>query len=252
MIKPSSGGVQLFGKAVGSKFKDWNDIGYLVERPYSYPNLSVTENLKVYYHLRQLKNPMLIPMIIDKLKLTPYANIKSKQLSLGNQQRLGLAKALMHRPKLLILDEPINGLDPEGIVEVRDLLKELVHKNSAVLLSSHILGEISKIANRIGIIDKGKLINELTSGELTKRLIKIVLVRTNDNKSAMKYLEDASYDAIINDNNEIEIRDETAISHPEYIARLIVEHGLLLQQLYLYTEDLEKFFLRTTKKLSHA
>ena len=162
MIKPDTGNVNLFGKTLTASFNQWNDIGYLVETPYSYPNLSVAENLKVYYQLRQLSNPKIIPDIITKLKLSPYAHTQAKHLSLGNQQRLGLAKALMHEPKLLILDEPINGLDPEGIVEVRNLLREFAHKGSTIFLSSHILGEISKIANRIAIIHKGKLIQEVT------------------------------------------------------------------------------------------
>ena len=247
MIKPISGEVYLFGKAVGAKFNGWNDIGYLVETPHSYPNLSVAENLKVYYHLRQLKNSTLISGIINRLKLRRYANIKSKHLSLGNQQRLGLAKALMHQPKLLILDEPINGLDPEGIVEVRELLKEFVHHGSTVFLSSHILGEISKIASRIGIIDQGRLIKELTVEELNHRLLKVVLIKTNDNERAIMHLKNANYNAVLAEDNEIEVKDEKAISNPELIAKLIVEHGLSLQQLYVYTEDLEKFFLRTIR-----
>ncbi len=167
MIKPDKGYLALFGKTLAANFDQWNDIGYLVETPYSYPNLTVAENLKVYYHLRQLSKPKLIADSITKLKLTQYAHTKAKHLSLGNQQRLGLAKALMHEPKLLILDEPINGLDPEGIVEVRNLLKELAHKGTTILLSSHILSEISKIANRIAIIHNGRLIQELTTKELT-------------------------------------------------------------------------------------
>jgi ABC-2 type transport system ATP-binding protein len=139
-------------KKLTPQFDLWNEIGYLVETPYAYPNLTVEENLKVYYTLRMLNSPALIETIIEKLKLTKYKNIKAGVLSLGNQQRLGLAKALLHQPKLLILDEPINGLDPEGIVEVRELLKELASSGSTIFLSSHILGEISKAANRIGII----------------------------------------------------------------------------------------------------
>lgn len=114
MIRPDRGEVRLFGQTLDSSFKAWNDIGYLVETPYSYPNLSVLENLKVYYHLRQLHDPGLITRIMDRLKLGVYRDRKAAHLSLGNQQRLGLAKALMHEPKLLILDEPINGLDPRG------------------------------------------------------------------------------------------------------------------------------------------
>ncbi len=247
MIKPNSGSIQLFGKTLTSRFDSWNDIGYLVETPYSYPNLSVAENLKVCYQLRQLRQPKLVEEMMDKLKLTKYKDKQAKVLSLGNQQRLGLAKALIHQPKLLILDEPINGLDPEGIVEVRELLQELSDKGSTIFLSSHILGEISKVANRIAIIHNGKLIKELTTAELTSQLVKKVIVRTLDNTNALEQLLHANYNAKINGANELEIYDNDALSHPEKIAQLLVEKGIPLQKLDVYQEDLEHFFLRVIK-----
>jgi len=247
MIKPDKGHITLFDKPLRPQFDQWNDIGYLVETPYSYPNLSVTENLRVYYKLRQLSNPKLIDDIIEKLKLTAYKDKKAKVLSLGNQQRLGLAKALMHKPKLLILDEPINGLDPEGIVEVRELLKDLAGNGSTIFLSSHILGEISKVAKRIGIIHKGKLINELTTKELTGQLIKKILVKTSDNTKAVQRLLASNYKAVLTENDEIEITNSEAIEFPENISRLLVEENLPPKQVYLFTEDLEMYFLRTIK-----
>lgn len=247
MIKPDSGSVSLFGKTVNSGFDQWNDVGYLVETPYSYPNLSVIDNLRVYYQLRQLNNPDVIHDIIDKLKLNQYAHTKARYLSLGNQQRLGLAKALMHKPKLLILDEPINGLDPEGIVEVRDLMTDLARNGSTVFLSSHILGEISKVATRLAIIHHGKLINELTMAELTHGLEKKVLVKTADNEAAIIHLIDSNYQAVLNERCEIEVTDTFAISNPEHISKLLVEKGLPPKQVYLFTEDLEMYFLRTIK-----
>lgn len=246
MIKPDSGNVSLFGKQLTPHFNQWNDIGYMVETPYCYPNLSVIENLKIYYKLRQLTKPSLIPDIIDKLKLTKYTNEKAKVLSLGNQQRLGLAKALMHKPRLLILDEPINGLDPEGIVEVRELLKDLAGSGSTVFLSSHILGEISKVANRIGIIHEGKLVKELNTAGLIEELNKKLLVNTSDNKVALQVLISCNYSAdLIND--EIEITDKEAITYPEKISKLLVEHKLPPRKVYLFTEDLEMYFLRTIR-----
>jgi ABC-2 type transport system ATP-binding protein len=225
MIKPDNGNVNLFGKQVTSQFDQWNDIGYLVETPYSYPNLSVTENLK----------------------LTIYKDKKAKVLSLGNQQRLGLAKALMHHPKLLILDEPINGLDPEGIVEVRELLKDLARNGSTVFLSSHILGEISKVANRIGIIHEGKLVKELTTKELTDQLIKKIIVKTSDSTKALQELLNSNYNAVLTDNDEIEVTNSEAIANPENISKLLVEKYLPPKQVYLFTEDLEMYFLRTIR-----
>ncbi len=247
MIKPDQGSVMLFGKQLSPRFKQWNDIGYLVETPYAYPNLSVVENLKVYYNLRQLNDPHVIDDIIEKLKLTNHKDKKAKVLSLGNQQRLGLAKALMHQPKLLILDEPINGLDPEGIVEVRELLKDLATQGSTIFLSSHILGEINKLAHRIGIIHQGKLIKELTTPELNKQLIKKIIVDTPDNKTALHYLTAHQYQAVLNHNHEIEILNDEALAHPENISTLLVEKNCPPKQVYLFTEDLEMYFLRTIR-----
>jgi len=247
MIKPTSGDVYLFDKKLKITFDQWNDVGYLVETPHAYPNLSVAENLGVYYHLRHLTDRSLLPAIIDTLKLTPYKDVKAKYLSLGNQQRLGLAKALMHQPKLLILDEPINGLDPEGIVELRTLIKRLAASGVTVFLSSHILGEISRVANRIGIIHQGKLIKELTTEELTDQLVKCIIIKTNDNKSAMQQLADADHHPILNKNNEIEISNARAITNPEEITKLLVEKGIPPKQVFLFQEDLEMYFLRTIK-----
>ncbi|MDR0430288.1 MAG: ABC transporter ATP-binding protein [Tannerellaceae bacterium] len=243
MIKPTGGMVKIFGNKPDTNNGLWNNIGYMVEKPSAYPNLSVIENLAVYFELRQLKNKKLIGDIIEKLNLGNYADTKAKYLSLGNGQRLGLAKALMHSPKLLILDEPINGLDPEGIVEVRKLLKELSLKGTTIFLSSHILGEISKLANRIAIIHRGKLIKELSAGELDGKLIKKLLIKTNENERALQYLNQKNYNAAIV-NNEIETTDIRAIEKPEEISKLLVEKGLPAKQVYLFTEDLEHYFLR--------
>lgn len=247
MIKPNNGTVMLFDKELTSKFNQWNDIGYMVETPSAYPNLSVRENLMVYYKLRQLNNPLEIDFIIEKLKLSKYKDTKAKVLSMGNQQRLGLAKALMHRPKLLILDEPINGLDPEGIVEVRNLLKELSKNGSTIFLSSHILGEVAKVANRIGIVHEGKLIKELTSNELNDQLIKKVLVQTSDNARAIELLKSMNHKVALSEDDDIEILDGKAIKQPENISKFLVEQGLPPRQVRLFTEDLEMFFLRTIR-----
>jgi ABC-2 type transport system ATP-binding protein len=241
MIKPTSGMIKIFGNKPDKGL--WNNIGYMVETPYAYPDLSVIENLAVYFELRQLEKKKIIEDIIEKLTLANYVNTKAKNLSLGNMQRLGLAKALMHSPKLLILDEPVNGLDPEGIVEVRELLKELSRNGTTIFLSSHILGEISKLANRIAIIHKGKLIKELSVDELNGKLTKKLLVKTNGNERAAQYLNNERYNAVIA-NEEIEITDIRAIEKPEEISKLLVEKGLPAKQVYLFTEDLEHYFLR--------
>jgi ABC-2 type transport system ATP-binding protein len=245
MISSDSGAISLFGQKAKQASQIWNDIGYLVETPYSYPNLTVKENLEVFYQLRGLKDKKQIDTIIGVLQLGPYQNRKAKFLSMGNNQRLGLAKALLHNPKLLILDEPINGLDPAGIVGIREYLKELVKNNATTLfLSSHILSEISKIATRIGIVYNGKLIKEINTSELEQQIIKKLCMTTSDNPGALKLLSDKNYNVSINGSGMIETTDFKAIKEPEIISTLLVNSGFPPKMIHVTEEDLEAYFLR--------
>jgi len=244
MIKPDSGSISLFGQNAKQASDIWNDIGYLVETPYSYPNLTVSENLEVFYQLRGLKDRKQIDKIISVLQLDQYKNKKAKFLSLGNSQRLGLAKALIHNPKLLILDEPINGLYPAGIVEVREFLKDLVKNHSTtIFLSSHILSEISKVATRIGIVHNGKLIKEINTNELEHQIIKRLCVNTNENEKALQILKDNGFNVSINGNGIIESTEISAIQQPETISTLLVNYGLPPKMISVFEEDLEAYFL---------
>jgi ABC-2 type transport system ATP-binding protein len=245
MIKPDSGTISLFGQDAKQASRIWNDVGYLVETPYSYPNLTVKENLEVCYQLRGLKDKKQIDKIISVLQLGQYENKKSKFLSLGNGQRLGLAKALLHNPKLLILDEPINGLDPAGIVEIREFLKDLVkNHNTTIFLSSHILSEISKVASRIGIVHNGKLIREINTNELENQIIKKLCVNTSDNQKAIRILKGKDFTVTIDEFDVIESLDNKAITEPETISTLLVNSGLPPKMLNVIEEDLETYFLR--------
>lgn len=153
MVKPTCGEAFVLGKRItpGSE-KPWAAVGYLVETATCYPELTVRENLEAVRRLRPGTESRDVKRIIDLLGLSACADRRAGTLSLGNGQRLGLAKALLHNPRLLILDEPANGLDPAGIVEIRELLLELVREEGiTVFMSSHILGEVSRLAHRIGI-----------------------------------------------------------------------------------------------------
>lgn len=248
LIQPDSGTCRLFEKTPRQANKIWNDVGYLIETPYSYPNLSVEENLEVVCKLRGLRNKSAINEIISRLKLHQYRNKQEKHLSLGNKQRLGLAKALIHKPRLLILDEPINGLDPAGIVEVRELLTELAeNQNTTIFLSSHILSEIARLTTRIGVIHNGALIRELKSQELDKQIIKKLCIATNNNEKAAKLLQKKGFETVIN-KELIELLNKDAINQPETIATLLVEHQVPPKQLYVFEEDLEHYFLRIIKE----
>lgn len=226
LIKPDSGRCKLFDNEPKQATEIWNNVGYLIETPCSYPNLSVIENLEVIFKLRGLTDKYLIDEIIERLKLTQYRNRKEKNLSLGNKQRLGLAKALIHKPKLLILDEPINGLDPAGIVEIRELLKELSEKhNTTIFLSSHILSEIAKLTTRIGVIHNGALIKEIKSSELHEQVIKKMCITTNNNEKAAKILSENGFQCTTI-NHVMELTSKEAINSPEVIATILVQHQI--------------------------
>ena len=247
MINPKTnqGTVKLFGKDIRKNFALWNDVGYMVESTDSYPNLSVRENLEVFFNLRKLIDKNLIDNVIDRLKLKDYHNAKAKHLSLGNLQRLGLAKVLMHRPRLLLLDEPMSGLDPAGIIEIREMLKELSRNGTTIFISSHILGELSKLVTKIGIIHKGRLIKELKSEELKDQVIKKLIIETGNNSKALEFLKSKNISSNTNQKNMIEIYDPSVINKPETICEWLVTAGLTPRTLSVFEEDLESFFIRT-------
>jgi ABC-2 type transport system ATP-binding protein len=244
MTNPTAGERFLFGKRVGEDLSVWNDVGYMVESASSYPRLTVLENLEVASFYRGKRDTKLILEIVDRLNLGTFRNRMAGELSLGNLQRLALAKALFHRPKLLILDEPINGLDPGGIVEVRNLLIDLASNGSTIFISSHILSEIARLATRVGIIHNGKMITEMSTDQLKGQLIRKLIVDTRNNVSALAALETEGIVGSINGAGSIELSDPSVISNPESISKLLVYAHLAPRQLYVYEENLEDYFLR--------
>ncbi len=245
MIKPTAGDMQVLGTkiSIGGK-KPWDSVGYLVETSNAYPELTVRENLEVIRRLRPGTEAKMVGNIIEQLGLVAYADRRSGTLSLGNAQRLGLAKALMHRPKLLLLDEPANGLDPAGIVEIRNLLTTLAAEQGVtIFLSSHILGEVSRLAHRIGIIHMGKLIQELSKEELHQNRKRQLLIRTRDCKATQIYLN-VRFSTYIDSNGNIVIKDSAAIENPDEIAIQLVNNGHAPTMLKVEEEDLEDYFMR--------
>jgi ABC-2 type transport system ATP-binding protein len=246
MIKPTSGAAFINNEKVTSGNTElWRKVGSLVEIPFAYPELTVRENLEIFRRLRSLPERNSVDKVIEKLQLGAYADRKAKNLSLGNNQRLGLAKALIHTPDILILDEPSNGLDPAGIFEIRELLKDLaVNQGVTIFISSHILGEISRFATRIGIIHEGKLIQELDSGHLEALYKKRLLINSNNNDLALAILEKNGYEAERYGGSLLSVSSERAIEMPGSIAELMVVAGCPPTLLKVEEEDLETYFLR--------
>jgi ABC-2 type transport system ATP-binding protein len=246
MIKPTSGSAYIKGKLVyADNIELWKNVGSLVEVPYSYPDLTVRENLEIIRRLRFISDKSSVDQIIDKLQLGAYANRMAKNLSLGNAQRLGLAKALIHNPEILILDEPTNGLDPAGIHEIREMFNDLaLNQGITIFISSHILGEVSRFATRIGIIHEGKLIQEIDTKELDKQCQKRLFVNADNAQAARAVLIENAYILGERKDGVTEVLDDEAIKHPDIIATMLVNSGFPPTLLQVEEEDLESYFLR--------
>ncbi|MCB0689031.1 MAG: ABC transporter ATP-binding protein [Saprospiraceae bacterium] len=243
MIRPTSGYYKIFD----GRYKNhemWRKIGYMIESTYAYPDLTVREYLQVFYHYYQLVDRSMVGQMINRLQLERYANTKTRFLSLGNLQRLGIARALMHQPQLLILDEPVNGLDPAGIVEIRHLFQAMAAEGTTIFISSHLLSEVAKISDRLGIIHQGRLLKELSSEDLSKELKNKLIIDTNDNIGASQLLLLSGNEPQINHDGEIELTVKDSFEISSKIAGLLVQRGFELKKLLPWEEDLETFFLR--------
>lgn len=250
MIRPTEGTCSINGEKVTStNYHIWKNVGYIVETPHSYPELTVEKNLEVTRKLRLISDPYSVHKVMDQLHLTRYAQTKAGKLSLGNAQRLGIAKALLHSPDVLILDEPVNGLDPAGIFEVRELLQDLAfNQGVTILISSHLLNEIAKISTKIGIVHEGKLIQEIESSKLSGLLNQRLIIDTRHNKSAMSKLSTNGYTSKVNNDGYIVINNKKAIHQPDKISRLLVNEGVPPTRLTVEEENLETYFLRVIEK----
>jgi ABC-2 type transport system ATP-binding protein len=246
MVRPTRGEVRLLGRKVGDGDRSlWASVGYLVETANAYPELTVRENLEAVRRLRPGTPRAAVDVAIERLGLGQYAGRRAGTLSLGNAQRLGIAKALLHKPALVVLDEPANGLDPAGIVEIRHLLRQLAQEQGVtVFMSSHNLGEVSQLAQRIGIIHQGRLIQELDVAELARNRRRQLKVGVRDVEGARAALLAAGIRAEATGNGAVEIRDRRAMERPEEVATRLVYAGYAPTLLVTEQESLEDYFMR--------
>jgi ABC-2 type transport system ATP-binding protein len=245
MIHPSAGSVRVLGQAVGPNGNGpWQRVGHLVEAPAAYPELTVVENLEIARRLHGIGDRGATSRVIERFGLAPYADRHAGVLSAGNQQRLGLARALLPAPELLILDEPFNDLDPAGVVEVRQLLASLAHEQGVtVFMSSHILTEVDRLATRIGIIHHGRLIEELEAGELKRLRSRRLEIEARDMQAAQDALARAGF-GVETSEETLFLYDSRAIDAPDEVAALLVKAGTPPTRLAVEQENLEDHFLR--------
>lgn len=248
LTTPTTGEVKIFGKDIRTNSKTiLPRIGSLIESPGFYPNLTGTENLRIFAELRGVPNRNAIRDALDLVGL-PYKDKKLfSQYSLGMKQRLAIALAVMHDPELLILDEPINGLDPIGIAEVRSFIRELCNaRGKTILISSHILSEISLLADDIGIIDHGALLEEESLEELEQKNTRFVHITVSDAAQAARILESIYQvkDFKVKDDHNILLFDTTL--PVAGINQTLMKNGLEVSELHLCEDTLEDYFKRVT------
>ena len=241
----SSGNLEMFGK---SEEKDLNTartmIGSLIESPAFYKNMTARENLEVSRLVRNIAGKECIDEVLELVGLSDTNKKKVKNFSLGMRQRLGIANALLGNPKLLILDEPINGLDPMGIVEIRELLKKInKEKDVTILISSHILGELSELATNYGVINNGRLVEEISVKELKEKCRQYIEVIVDNPAKASTILEKELLitDYEILENNRIKIFSN--LDSSGLINGTLSKNKVVVQKINLKGENLEEYFI---------
>ena len=246
MVRPTDGAVRLLGEPVTRGGRGpWRRVGHLVETATAYPELTVREHLELSRRLYQVADAGATDRAVERFGLAPYAGRRAGALSIGNLQRLALARALLHDPALVILDEPTNGLDPAGVVEVRELLRALARERGvAVFMSSHVLAEVDLMATRIGIIRAGRLVEELDAADLERLRARRLSVDARDRTAARAALASAGYaPAETAADGSLLLADPRALAAPDEVARRLVESGAAPTRLALVQESLEAYFL---------
>lgn len=250
LMKETSGEIELFSEKPSRKNRDvYKRMGSIIEYPGFYPNLTAKENLEIHRRMMGVQDK---DSIINALKITGIQDVKDKKVkefSLGMKQRLGIARAISHHPEFLILDEPVNGLDPSGIKEIRELILDLCHNQGITfLISSHILSEIQQIATKIGIIHKGKLLEEIEYDELQKSNRHYINIKVNDDKKASIILEQklGISDYVIWEKNNLRVYEN--LEQASKVNRILVSNDLCVDELCVKEDSLEDYFLRLTGK----
>lgn len=245
LVKPARGTVRIFGKDMATeRIAILRKVGSLVESPSYYPHLTARENLEA---LRIVLNApkSRIDEALDIVRLTDVANKKVKAFSLGMKQRLGIAAALLNKPDLLILDEPTNGLDPSGIIEIRELVKRLPSAyGMTVLISSHLLTEVDQVATRVGVLDKGKLLFQGPIGQMRELARPTVRVKTGEAELARRVLLSRGI-AMQRDGEWLVLEDRTDERVADAVAWLVKE-GFPVYRVEEEKRPLEQIFLQMT------
>lgn len=252
LAKESGGSIKLFDSDDLNKQR--RKIGTMIENPSIYPNLTARQNLHYYCLLLGLDPDVTVEPMLNLVGLSDTGKKKAKNFSLGMKQRLAIAIALLGEPEFLMLDEPMNGLDPAGIREMRELILKLnKEREITILISSHILDELSKVATRYGIINNGKLIDEFSADDLKSRCVQALEIVVDDAEKAMDILRQN----LKLNNDEMEAVDNNTIKITKGLERAglinteLAKNGIVISSSSTKGIDLEEYFMQLMEKDSN-
>lgn len=254
LIYPTSGTYSIMGKENNrDREKVRKNIGSMIEEPALYPNYTVLQNLELQRKLIGNPDKSTIDKVLEMVDLSDVKNKKARTLSMGMKQRLSIAMALLGNPQILILDEPINGLDPKNIVALRNLLQKLnEEKNITIFISSHILNELYLLATDYIFIQKGRIIDVVTHQELEEKCRKYICIKTDAVPKALTVLDKTI------DNPEYKVVSEDTIhlysgkDHMEEISRAFMKHEIVIKELSVTEQTLEDYFMTITGGVSNV
>lgn len=253
LLKPDSGSIELFDEPVSKgNYELLKRIGSVIEYPTFYENLTARENLEIHKTLMGYENKNCIDEALELVKLKNYERKLVKQFSLGMKQRLGIARAILIKPEFLMLDEPINGLDPIGIKDIRDLLTDLSKKQGVtILISSHILSEIEQLADTIGIIHDGTLLEELNYDVIQQKNMHAIEIEVDDaNKAAFLLTEKLKITNFVIDGlNKIKIYER--LNDSGTINLFLSKNDVIIKSLDIKKDSLEDYFISLIRNHSN-
>lgn len=248
LIKKDKGEIKIFNKNIENNNEIFKKIGTLIEYPGFYENLTGLENLKYFQEIQTKPDKSQLEKILKIVGLHESKDKLVKKYSMGMKQRLAIATAIINTPDLLILDEPINGLDPKGTIDMRMFLKSLSKEyGMTILISSHILSEIEQIADRIGIINHGEIIEEIKIEDIKEKLYKYTEIQVDQIEKAQE---------ILTENQKIEIKNNTIYVEEKKEVPTIIQnltlHGINIYSAIPIIENLEEYFINKTNDIEQT
>ncbi len=245
LLHSDNSNIQLFGKDLKNHRNEiLNKVGCLIEAPTIYRNLTAKENL-LYLNKIYKQKPSRIEEVLKIIGLWEHRNKKAKHFSTGMKQRLGIGMAIFHNPELIILDEPVNGLDPMGILEIRELLQKLQNEGKTIFISSHILSEIEKLCSHVGIIKDGIMLFQGEINSLISQTKKHIDIQTNNNTKAAELLKKQQYLVTISNNERLEIEVNNQ-SHFNQLISSLVTNQIEIYDIEKKSTNLEDIFIKLT------